>query len=160
MAPERRYLASFGDLSGVEPACALLAALPSGFRLIPLTAEDATASTVRYVQLPRLKAMQVRPSCVALTVGAADLWHTLGDLDFLKRARSDLETHLDAALTELRALATPDARFFLASIADTLPGHAMLDDVLVELARRHEATLAPGAAWPDLYGRQSSNDAM
>src|SRR5690349_20217262 len=61
----------FPDWQGKD----LQTALP-GARLIPLAADAATSATVRYVQIPQLKEMKIRPEIITLTIGGNDLVQT------------------------------------------------------------------------------------
>lgn len=115
VAPSR-YYAALGDRHAVAPSRALLAALPAGFRLLPLAADDATAAAVRYVQVPRLFEMRAVPELVTLTLGAADLSATLGDDALAERALDALEEHADAALARLRTLCGERARILVGGI--------------------------------------------
>lgn len=75
-----------------------------GARRIPLALDGATAATVRFVQLPRLKELGVVPTIATLTVGSADLWRTRGELDLIPAAHAAFAEHLRAALTDLRRM--------------------------------------------------------
>ncbi len=103
----------FPDWAGRD----LVSVLP-GARLIPLAQDGGTAATVRYVQLPRLKEMNVRPSLVTLTVGGNDLLQAYGNDQAAHAARRALWEHGHAILNDLRARMTPTAPLLIGTIYD------------------------------------------
>ncbi|HVK06080.1 MAG TPA: hypothetical protein VM490_21605, partial [Armatimonadaceae bacterium] len=128
-----------------------------GLRMIPLAMDGATAATVRFAQVPKLREMNVRAGVATLTLGAGELLAALvGGEQAARRAARDLREHGHALLAELRRdLLLPDAPLALANVPDPSDGAdahaaeavALLNDVAGELASAH------GAALADLHAR-------
>jgi len=124
-------------------------------RLIPLTMEGATAATVRYVQLPRLREMNVRASLVTLTIGATDLLFSQGREENIRSALAALREHGGAALADLRRdLILPGAPLIIATVPDPTGGAATEEaarftDVLRKLAAERDAQIAEVEDRPD-----------
>jgi lysophospholipase L1-like esterase len=82
-------------------------------RFVNLTMDGATAATVRYAQLPRLRetgarlAGDVRPDLITLTVGGNDLLQTFGSDDAARAALHALREDGGVILSELRRIGAP-----------------------------------------------------
>ncbi|MBC8137680.1 MAG: hypothetical protein H8F28_17505 [Fibrella sp.] len=144
IANDRRYYVSLGDAqsrnTGRYPGVASqfynrLVTLDPSWKMVPLATDGATAATVRYVQLPRLREMDVIPSVITLTLGAGDLPRlAFGDADGVCR---DLREHGDALLSSLR-LTAPRAILLCSSLYDPMDGN---DTLLSAGVRRFNETL-------------------
>lgn len=157
LAPTRRYYAALGDVlsmdalggggPGTGAASRLLRDLPPDLRLIPLAMDGATTTTVRYVQLPRLRGMDARPSLVTVTLGATDLLLSQGREENARAALAALREHGGAALAGLRDVALPGAPLVVATVPDPTGGAApewaaRFSDAVRDLAREHGALVA------------------
>lgn len=87
-----------------------------------LATDGATAATVRYAQIPRLKDADIRPTLVTLTMGGNDLLQTFGMTGAAHAARRALWDHAHAVLADLRHLAEPNAVIVLGTIYDPSDG--------------------------------------
>ncbi|MBC7805818.1 MAG: SGNH/GDSL hydrolase family protein [Akkermansiaceae bacterium] len=128
IASDRRYYVSLGDaqsrnadnhVGAASQFYGRLAALDSQLKMVPLATEGATAASVRYVQLPRLREMNVQPSVVTLTLGASDLSRlAFGGMEGVCR---ELREHGDVILTSLRTSA-PHAVLLFSTLYDPMDG--------------------------------------
>ncbi|MBC8142679.1 MAG: SGNH/GDSL hydrolase family protein [Armatimonadetes bacterium] len=149
LASDTPYYVSLGDaqsrntgsITGAASAFyAHLTELVPATKMIPLASDGANAGAVRYVQLPRLRAMAVAPSVVTITTGATDLPRLAsGDADAVC---GELAEHGGAALSALRSLA-PRAAVLLSTLYDPMDGAS---DVLAGGVRRFNETLRALAA--------------
>lgn len=130
-------------ITGVASAfLARLAATAGSVKLVPLATDGGTAATVRYVQLPRLRAMSVTPAVVTLTLGATDLPRLAsGDAEAVCR---ELREHTGAVLSALRA------PVLLAALYDPMDGAnpvlaqgvAAFNETLRDLSKAQDARVA------------------
>lgn len=129
-------------------------------RFVNLTMDGATAATVRYAQLPRLREAGVRPSVITLTVGGNDLLQTYGNEDAAANALRALREDGHVLLSALRRESASNAPLLLGTIYDPsdgtgdtarlgiLPWPGALDwiarfnETLRALAREHGALVA------------------
>lgn len=149
LASDTPYYVALGDAQsrnapGITGAASaffvlLTETVPSA-KMIPLAGDGATAATVRYVQLPRLRAMAIAPLVVTLTLGATDLPRLAGgDADAVC---AELSEHGGASLSALRALA-PRAVVLLATLPDPMDG---ANETLADGVSRFNNTLRAVAA--------------
>lgn len=91
-------------------------------RFVNLTMDGATAATVRYAQLPRLREIGASPDLVTLTVGGNDLLQTFGSDDAARAALHALREDGRAILSDLRRTGAPDAPLVVGTIYDPSDG--------------------------------------
>jgi len=91
--------------------------IPS-LHLIPLMMEGAMATTVRYVQLPRLSEMGVSPDVVTLTLGTAELTRMTLLPESIPSVCRDLYDHGKAILAALQSLKVTSTRIILTTLYD------------------------------------------
>jgi lysophospholipase L1-like esterase len=138
------------DLRTTDPGAA--------FRL--LATDGATTRTLVEAQLPRLAAMQLRPTLVTLTIGGNDLLAAYGDTRAARGVVARVAAAVDRALPVIGALLPAPDRLIVGTVYDPsdgtgnavalgLPpwpdavamiGH--LNDLLREVATRHGAVVA------------------
>ncbi len=149
LASDTPYYVSLGDaqsrntggiIGAASAFYARLTAFAPAVKMIPLASDGANAATVRYVQIPRLRAMVITPFVVTVTLGATDLPRLAGgDADAVC---AELTEHGGAALLALRALA-PRAIVLLATLYDPMDG---ADVVLAAGVNRFNITIHALAA--------------
>jgi lysophospholipase L1-like esterase len=136
----------------------LKSVLPT-IRLIPRAMDGATSATVRYVQLPQLLEMGVRPEFVTVTMGGNDLLQCFGNDEAAEAAHLALREHGGVVLHRLRTLMGADGPILLGTIYDPSDGTGdssavqmmawptalawlhRFNDTLKELAATYGATL-------------------
>jgi lysophospholipase L1-like esterase len=107
----------FPDWQGKD----LQTALP-GARLIPLAADAATTATVRYVHIPQLKEMKIRPDIITLTIGGNDLVQTFGSESATRDAYRNVQENVGWTLRELRKMAGSKVPVLVGTIYDPSDG--------------------------------------
>ncbi len=149
IANDNRYYVSLGDAqsrgTAYDPGAASkffarLAALESGWKMIPLATEGATGATVRYVQLPRLREMAITPSLITLTLGAGDLSRLA--FGYGKAVCKELNAHVAVLFDTLRESA-PGCVILLSALYDPMDG---IDPVLATGVARFNGALRAIAA--------------
>ena len=128
------------------------------FRL--LASDGATTRTLLDVQLPRLAALELRPTLVTLTIGGNDVLGCYGDTAAARRTVSHVRSAVAAALDRLGPLLAPDARVVVGTVYDPSDGTgdaqrlglppwpdavavlAELNAALRDVAHRHGAEVA------------------
>lgn len=161
LAPTHRHFVSLGDAqsrsAGDYPGTATLfynwlLTIDPAYRMIPLATDGATAATLRYVQLPRLREMDTAPDVVTVTLGASDFSRLAFATDTVLR---DLLAHGAATLAAIRTL-SPNAIIVLATLYDPMDttdaalsvGVARFNETLRELTKAHGAIITEtGAAF-------------
>jgi hypothetical protein len=122
-----------------------------GARLIPLAMDGATAATLHFAQIPRLRGMDVRASVATVTVGTGDLLQASAGEDAARAAHKALWEHGHAVLGALRSeLVLPDAPLAVATVPDPSDGAggaltewiARCNETLRSLAAEHGAVVA------------------
>ena len=93
-----------------------------GATLTLLASDGATTRTLLDVQLPRLRAVQLRPALVTLTIGGNDLLQCYGDTPSALRVVRHVGTAVDRALGELSPLLGQDARVVVGTVYDPSDG--------------------------------------
>lgn len=149
IANEKRYYVSLGDsqsrnaqnyMGAASRFYERLAASDSFLKMVPLATDGATASAVRYVQLPRLREMHVAPSVLTVTLGVSDLPRlAFGDAETVCR---ELRGGVDALLSVVRS-ASPRAIVLLSTLYDPMDG---THPVLEEGVRRFNETVRETAS--------------
>ena len=153
LATDKRYYVSLGDaqsrntdnfLGAASRFYNRLAITDSSLKMVPLATDGATAATVRYVQIPRLREMNTVPAVITLTLGTSDLARlAFGDKDAVCR---DLREHGSEVLLLLRGLA-PLATILISTLYDPMDGMNTLltqgillfNEALQELAQHYSA---------------------
>ncbi len=87
-----------------------------------LATDGATTSTLLSAQLPRLAALQVRPTLVTLTIGGNDLLSAYGDTPAARRVIEQVQGAVSEALDALTALFGPEPRVVLGTVYDPSDG--------------------------------------
>jgi GDSL-like Lipase/Acylhydrolase family len=100
------------ELSTVQP----------GMAFFLLATDGATTRTLLQAQLPRLRALEVRPTLVTLTVGGNDLLAAYGDTGAARKVIAGVETAVDSALAELTSVRAPTARIVVGTVYDPSDG--------------------------------------
>ena len=128
LVTDRRYYVSLGDSQSRNAAdytgvasrfYERLTVRDSSLKMVPLATDGATAATVRYVQLPRLREMDVEPSVVTITLGVSDLSRlAFGDAAGVCR---ELKDHGKSLLSALRTTA-PRAVLLFSTLYDPMDG--------------------------------------
>src|SRR3954466_6517287 len=137
-----------------------LSAVQPGLAFFLLAIDGATTRTLLQAQLPRLRALEVRPTLVTLTVGGNDLLAAYGDTGAARKVIAGVETAVDSALAELTGVRAPTARIVLGTVYDPSDGTGdaarlglppwadavavigELNDALRTVAARHGAVVA------------------
>ena len=146
-------------------------------RLVALAHDGAVSAAVRFVQIPRLKEVGVKPAVVTLTMGGNDLLQTFGDDAAAQAAHDALRTHTRATLIALREWAG-DIPTIVTTIYDPSDGTgdtsrlgivawpaalgwiARYNDTLREAAHDYGALLADAHAHFAGYGLRAGNPAQ
>jgi lysophospholipase L1-like esterase len=133
----------------------------TGFSL--LATDGATTRTLVQTQLPRLRALGLRPTVVTLTIGGNDLLGAYGDTDAALGVIAAVRAAVDLVLAELAGTA-PAARIAVGTVYDPSDGTgdavrlglppwpdavavlAELNDTLRAVAAAHGAVMAEIAA--------------
>lgn len=93
-----------------------------GAQLLPMAMDGATSASVRFVQLPRLKEMGVKPRLVTLTMGGNDLLQSFGDESAAKAACHAFRENGGAALAGIRAYAGAETPILMGTVYDPSDG--------------------------------------
>ncbi|MFP5372352.1 MAG: SGNH/GDSL hydrolase family protein [Actinomycetes bacterium] len=133
-------------------------------RFALLATDGATTRTLLAAQLPRLRALPVRPTLVTLTIGGNDLLAAYGDTAGAREVIARVRAAVDRALPEIAAALAPSGRLVVGTVYDPSDGTgdaarlglppwpdavaviAELNDALREVAGRHGAAVAEIAA--------------
>jgi hypothetical protein len=99
-----------------------LSAVQPGMAFFLLAIDGATTRTLLQAQLPRLRALEVRPTLVTLTVGGNDLLAAYGDTGAARKVIAGVETAVDSALAELTGVRAPTARIVVGTVYDPSDG--------------------------------------
>jgi len=86
-----------------------------------LATDGATTRTLAQSQLPRLRALGLRPSLVTLTIGGNDLLGAYGNTRAARAVVAGVRTAVDQVLAELHETA-PDARIVVGTVYDPSDG--------------------------------------
>jgi lysophospholipase L1-like esterase len=86
-----------------------------------LATDGATTRTLLQAQLPRLRALAVRPTLVTLTVGGNDLLGAYGETDAARGVIAGVRAAVDLVLAELTETA-PTARIAVGTVYDPSDG--------------------------------------
>ncbi len=87
-----------------------------------LATDGATTRTLLQAQLPRLRALQERPTLVTLTIGGNDLLSVYGDTAAARAVVGGVEAAVDRALAELAGLLAPGGRVVVGTVYDPSDG--------------------------------------
>jgi lysophospholipase L1-like esterase len=87
-----------------------------------LATDGATTRTLLQAQLPRLRALGVRPTLVTLTVGGNDLLAAYGDTDAARAVVAGVEAAVDRALDEVTEISAPAVRVVVGTVYDPSDG--------------------------------------
>lgn len=144
LATDARCYVSLGDAQSRNPLGVVgaasgfynrLVAVEPGAKMVPLATDGGTAATVRYVQLPRLFAINIAPSVLTITLGAGDVSRmAFGDA---ASVCAELADHGRAVLGAVRR-AFPRCVVLLATLYDPMDG---ADAVLAGGVTRFNSTL-------------------
>ena len=102
------------DLRTLDPAT----------RLALLATDGATTTTLLARQLPRLRALPLRPTLVTLTIGGNDLLSAYGDTAAARGVIARVEQAVGESLAGIAALLAPEARVVVGTVYDPSDGTA------------------------------------
>jgi hypothetical protein len=153
------------DLQSADPATTLAL----------LATDGATTRTLLESQLPRFRALRVRPAFVTLTVGGNDLLGAYGDTTGAREVIARVRSAVDAALAELADADGEGGRIAVGTVYDPSDGTGdavalglppwsdavavigELNDALRAVAARHGAAVAEIAACFQGHGLLAGN---
>lgn len=93
-----------------------------GAQLALLATDGATTRTLAEVQLPRLRALSVRPVLVTLTVGGNDLLSAYGDTRAAQEVVAHVRTEVARAIDQVAACLGPAGRVVVGTVYDPSDG--------------------------------------
>lgn len=143
-----------------------------------LATDGATTRTLLEAQLPRLHALQVRPTIATVTIGGNDLLAAYGDTPAAREVVARVQVAVDRALPEIAARLAPSGRLVLGTVYDPSDGTGdaarlglppwpdavgvigELNDALRTVAARHGAAVADIAATFRGHGLLAGNPAQ
>ncbi len=136
-----------------------LRSLHPGTTFSPLATDGATTRTLVQTQLPRMRALRLRPSLLTLTIGGNDLLAAYGDTGAAREVIAGVEAAVDLVLARLTET-VPTARIVVGTVYDPSDGTgdaarlglpawpdavaliAELNDTLRAVAAAHGAVIA------------------
>jgi lysophospholipase L1-like esterase len=98
-----------------------LRALDPGTTFSPLATDGATTRTLAQAQLPRFRALGLRPTLVTLTIGGNDLLGAYGDTGAARSVIAGVRAAVDLVLAEVRGTA-PSAAIAVGTVYDPSDG--------------------------------------